>query len=508
MKYKRRCNLITILLCTACLLSACGGRRDALPPAAPSEKVQPEKPNAPEEPAADETIRIYGAEELQALAAEQFGEKAKEIETFDTPFSQNGIRAFFAAVDGYSDGYLETEKPYYFFYDGERFVEYGGVRLSKRELFKIPHARDIVTVVEQDDTYVTDIWYRSNGIININLKVQVSGGVYQNSNITLIPEEDGSVRLAMTAYTDQLVTTDYHGVYEDAITEDALFPTEDELRKRFYRAEDIWDCFLEDVLIPKHGEIKEYDFRRPFKTEHADAGGYSFIVESDYELPQGILCTCVHDLDRDGTEELLVVYRNSKTVWCNAVKEGAQKIVYRMEIYEEDDPDHPAEIILDEGVTDAQPWSDRTNAIISFKENADETIVCMSVAMGPPIWADGDVYILRGFRYRDGVAEQVAEACFEGSIMDDGIPEEFLAAAEAMELTETMAYWKTFYAEHDYVPLLVEEGQETTTLVEAYTRANLDDKLWEIADTDNIDEEALSRYGITGVLGIHPHCMD
>lgn len=57
---------------------------------------------------------------------------------------------------------------YYYFFDGERFREYGGKSLTEQQFRDTYGGADILRQIRNKGLTIDDIYYRANGIININ----------------------------------------------------------------------------------------------------------------------------------------------------------------------------------------------------------------------------------------------------------------------------------------------------------------------------------------------------
>ena len=85
----------------------------------------------------------------------------------------------FTIVNGgdYDSGYFaadnatsgRTWKTYYLYWNGEEFREYGGIEISKEQFLKCEGAQHILDLAEENDCFVSNILYRGNGLINVNL---------------------------------------------------------------------------------------------------------------------------------------------------------------------------------------------------------------------------------------------------------------------------------------------------------------------------------------------------
>ena len=78
------------------------------------------------------------------------------------------------------DGSGRTWQCYYLYFNGNVFKEYGGIKISEKQLETITGAIDIIDSVKSKGGRITDIFYRQNGIVNINY---VDGDT--NRNLTM-----------------------------------------------------------------------------------------------------------------------------------------------------------------------------------------------------------------------------------------------------------------------------------------------------------------------------------
>lgn len=112
----------------------------------------------------------------------------------------------------FGTGIGHTWKNYWFFWDGQRFHEYGGVPLAEAELRKLGGAAEVLGGIEGA---IGDIFYRgTNGIINVNYTVTQGEGDVSNYYVTL-QLKDGKVT----------VLEEDSGVYQAALAPDiAVYP--------------------------------------------------------------------------------------------------------------------------------------------------------------------------------------------------------------------------------------------------------------------------------------------
>ena len=173
----------------------------------------------------------------------------------------------FDAYDGASNGDGHTWKKYYMYWDGEGFTEYGGLRISEAQLRTVEGASQWLDEAIAIGGTIGDIFYRENGIVNVNYTTDGGwrDGTVDNNNLTLYVA-DGTAQLV---YYDEATLQDSNqgGVYVANVLPKATFP----------------DAF-------------------PFGGDSADVSG---LLPAGYELLKQIST----DLDGDGTEEQLAFSR-------------------------------------------------------------------------------------------------------------------------------------------------------------------------------------------------------
>jgi len=131
---------------------------------------------------------------------------------------ENNLVLYHSALDGayMANGPLlgRTNKPYWFFWDGESFKEHGGVPLAEAELRKLGGAAEALDGIEGA---LGEIFYRGNsGIVNVNYSVAGSDGDVFNYYITLRIEGGAATLLE-----------DGEGAYQAALAPElAVYPKE------------------------------------------------------------------------------------------------------------------------------------------------------------------------------------------------------------------------------------------------------------------------------------------
>ncbi len=122
--------------------------------------------------------------------------------------------------------YGHTWKPYYFYFasNGD-FREYGGIEITLNDVYKIEGATEILEEFLTDEYEVTIVYYRRNGIININRL----DPLYDESGSVLHAGENSYVTLRITE-NGIVVEEVAPGIYKAAlIPEIADYPKKNEL---------------------------------------------------------------------------------------------------------------------------------------------------------------------------------------------------------------------------------------------------------------------------------------
>lgn len=90
-------------------------------------------------------------------------------------------------LDGEEIYTYATEKPYYFYESDNGIKEYGGLEITLDEFLRLDGAQAIIDEIEALDYEITTLYYRSNGLININYKQTTEDG-YSFFNSTVRQE--------------------------------------------------------------------------------------------------------------------------------------------------------------------------------------------------------------------------------------------------------------------------------------------------------------------------------
>lgn len=83
-------------------------------------------------------------------------------------YNDNTSCLLHSVYDGSKMGCGHTYKPYYFYFDGENFIEYGGIEITLDQFLKFDNAQKIVDSIHEKGNEITTIYYRDKGLININ----------------------------------------------------------------------------------------------------------------------------------------------------------------------------------------------------------------------------------------------------------------------------------------------------------------------------------------------------
>lgn len=159
----------------------------------------------------------------------KYGESVTYKKNNDFCVTENTFDAFHS-----SDGHLQghTHKNYYFHWNGKSLVEYGGLRITQAQLKKAKGAAEILNSITKKGTgngttVITDIFYRSNGIININYRNYYGGYEdWGNGNVTLKLKK-GKITYDTSVNPrgkTKLEKATYSGIYKKSLSNKAKYP--------------------------------------------------------------------------------------------------------------------------------------------------------------------------------------------------------------------------------------------------------------------------------------------
>lgn len=120
-----------------------------------------------------------------------------------------------SAYDYTADGSGHTWKKYYLYWD-DGFKEYGAIYISEEDLEKCEGAKDILSQIASKGGIVTNIMYRENGIININIEM-IDDTYLVNENVTLKLNGNSVSLVTVNDYgEDEVQKSSYGGIYLEA----------------------------------------------------------------------------------------------------------------------------------------------------------------------------------------------------------------------------------------------------------------------------------------------------
>ena len=180
----------------------------------------------------------------------------KDGKWYEHPFSRQGMSLrqvdktnemmiTLSEYDGMKDkqnGYYSahTWKTYYMYWNGD-FAEYGGLKISEKDLLTFRNAETYVDQIKSQGYTIDSIYYRANGIININ---------YSGENDTFIDYENLTLAVKDNAVTPL-------NIYNDP---NVTFKTADDLSKSSYGGTYKACMFVDRAVypdqLPNAGSVK------------------------------------------------------------------------------------------------------------------------------------------------------------------------------------------------------------------------------------------------------------
>lgn len=130
-----------------------------------------------------------------------------------------------------------TWKPYYFYWGGTNFKEYGGMVVAIEDVYSINGSKELLEQTYSElrnsfnDIQITEIYYRENGIININYQCRVNSSDIDYNNYTAtLRYEDGILKIIPWEDFDCLCR---EGKYESAFIPSIATPPESSFESLF-----------------------------------------------------------------------------------------------------------------------------------------------------------------------------------------------------------------------------------------------------------------------------------
>lgn len=93
------------------------------------------------------------------------------------------VRGAFDSMCSNGTWYGHTYNSYYYRWNGKKFIEYGGKSMTQKQFKKAKNGKSVLRAIKKQGT-VKSIYYRANGIVNVNY-AYTSNGVLHHSNVKL-----------------------------------------------------------------------------------------------------------------------------------------------------------------------------------------------------------------------------------------------------------------------------------------------------------------------------------
>lgn len=118
----------------------------------------------------------------------------------------------------YSGGH--TYKRYYFRWNGKRFIEYVGTKISTTKLKSYKNASSYLSQISSLGYKVGTIYKRGNGIININIHKSDGNGSTRNENINLKLKNNKVSVITHSNSGNIIAKSSFGGIYKSSITKE------------------------------------------------------------------------------------------------------------------------------------------------------------------------------------------------------------------------------------------------------------------------------------------------
>lgn len=74
-----------------------------------------------------------------------------------------------------------TYKPYYYYWNGENFREYGAIEIDKNDLLTIEGTSELLEYISELNGTINEIYYRANNVIQINYQIEEHDNNYKQT---------------------------------------------------------------------------------------------------------------------------------------------------------------------------------------------------------------------------------------------------------------------------------------------------------------------------------------
>ena len=242
-----------------------------------------------------------------------------EIGSFKFKFDEFTVGAAYIAFDALIDGTGRTLKDYYFYWDEttHSFKEYGGITVTRNQLSNISGADEIFKQMDDNDYSIKSIYFRANGIVNINFTYFNEYGIGSNDNVNL-KYDYIKKKLCLLNYNDwednKLLQSSMGGTYSAAITSIATYPSELLDLMDWYKVDasnslDLYKSIINQYVY-LNKELEKVDLNnvanRGFEVQACnDFVDYCVFAGMQYSSDYKIYYA-FYDIDKNGVEEILL----------------------------------------------------------------------------------------------------------------------------------------------------------------------------------------------------------
>lgn len=124
-------------------------------------------------------------------------------------------------ADGISTGH--TWKPYWFYYKDGKIYEYGGIEMTQEDLNGFQDAAQIISEDTGENVWDVDsIYYRGNGIINVNFSAKdENGGSDRMFEVLRLYKGENGLAVKKEFDSEEMI---YEGNYKPAVTDNVTYP--------------------------------------------------------------------------------------------------------------------------------------------------------------------------------------------------------------------------------------------------------------------------------------------